>query len=246
MVSGRWPTSSATRPARSPPSCCARPVERRWRDSFPGLIALLGATGFTGRLVAAELARRGVDHRRGARDPEKLGALAPGPTGEPFVVDAGERARLDAFLDGAEAVINTVGPFSRLGMPVVEAAVENGVAYVDSTGEFEFMTDVYLRFPGASVAVVPACGFDYIPGDLAASIAAADLQAEDPSDPIADVTVSYDMSGGLPSRGTVRTGVDAFAATPFRPRARQARFASGVRTALEIPWGEQVTVPRHV
>src|SRR4051794_1192293 len=197
MVSGRWPTSSATRPARSPPSCCAPPAERRWRGSFPGLIALLGATGFTGRLVAAELARRGIDHRRGARDPEKLAALAPDPTGEPFVVDAGERARLDAFLDGAEAVINTVGPFSRLGMPVVEAAVENGVAYVDSTGEFESMADVCLRFRGASGGVVPACGCDYSRGDLAASSAAAALQAEGPGDPSADVTVSCGVSGGL-------------------------------------------------
>src|SRR5207248_35148 len=150
------------------------------------------------------------------------------------------------ILDGADAVINTVGPFARYGLPVVDAAVDDGVAYVDSTGEFAFMTDVYLRFATAAVPVVPACGFDYIPGDLAASVAAADLLADDPGDPVAEVAVSYEVSGGLPSRGTVRSGVGAFATTPFRPRARRARFRDGDRMALEIPWGEQVTVPRHV
>ena len=36
------------------------------------MIALLGATGYTGKLVAAELTRKGVAHRLGARSPEKL------------------------------------------------------------------------------------------------------------------------------------------------------------------------------
>ena len=212
------------------------------------MIALLGATGYTGRLVAEELDRRGIDHRRGGRSADKLATL-PSPASaavETFVVDVSERSRLDVFLDGADAVINTVGPFAQLGVPVVQAAVDAGVTYVDSTGEFDYMTDVYLRFGSAASPVVPACGFDYIPGDLAAAIAAADLQAADPGDRIEDITIAYELSGMAPSRGTVRSAMGAAANTPFRPHARRARFSSGVRTAIEIPWGEQVTVPRHV
>src|SRR5206468_2761160 len=98
----------------------------------------------------------------------------------------------------------------------------------------------------APMPVVPACGFDYIPGDLASAVAAADLLADDPSDGPSEVVVSYELSGVAPSRGTIRTGIESMSHTPFVPRSRPARFASGVRTAVEIPWGEQVTVPRHV
>src|SRR5947208_5107352 len=89
----------------------------------PGLdavIALLGATGYTGKLVAAELSRKGLPHRLGARNPEKLAALPS--DAERFVLDVDQAARLDAFLDSATAIISTVGPFIRLGMPAVEAA----------------------------------------------------------------------------------------------------------------------------
>jgi short subunit dehydrogenase-like uncharacterized protein len=118
------------------------------------VIALLGATGYTGKLVAAELARKGVPHRLGARNPEKLAAVPS--DGERFVLDVGESARLDAFLDGATALISTVGPFVRLGMPAVEAAARNAVPYVDSTGEQQFMADVYAKFSDAPVPIVPA------------------------------------------------------------------------------------------
>src|SRR5438309_820489 len=110
------------------------------------MIGLLGATGYTGKLVAAELASRRLPHRRGARDPEKLAALPAVAGAEPFVVDVGQRDRLDAFLDGLDAVINTVGPFVELGLPVVEACADAGVPYVDSTGETAFMAEVYERF----------------------------------------------------------------------------------------------------
>ena len=112
-------------------------------------IGLLGATGYTGRLVADELAARGWPHRLGARNPERLGALKQGGEAEPFVVDAGDRGRLDAFCEGLDAVISCVGPFAELGMPVVEAVAAAGVPYVDSTGEPTFMSDVYDRFAGA-------------------------------------------------------------------------------------------------
>src|SRR5207302_4168431 len=117
------------------------------------VIALLGATGYTGKLVATELAKRRLPHRLGGRSPQKLAALPS--DAERFVVDAGEPARLDAFLDGATALITTVGPFARLGMPVVEAAARNEVPYVDSTGEEPFVAEVYTRFAHAPVPIVP-------------------------------------------------------------------------------------------
>ena len=42
-------------------------------------IALNGASGYTGRLAAAELARRGIDAVLVGRDPGRLAAAAPAP-----------------------------------------------------------------------------------------------------------------------------------------------------------------------
>ena len=204
------------------------------------MIALLGATGYTGRLVAEELARRGVPHRLGARNPEKLGRLSAPAFADTFVVDVGEAGRLDVFLEGAACVISTVGPFTRLGMPVVEAAARNGVAYVDSTGEWPFMEEVYRRFGDTGSPIVPACGFDYLPGDLAAAVAAGGLGA-----PASRITVGYEIHRMAPSRGTVRTALDVIRSVSTTSRALQVRFPEGERTLVELPWGENVTVPRH-
>jgi short subunit dehydrogenase-like uncharacterized protein len=185
-------------------------------------VALLGATGYTGRLVAEELARRGIAARLGGRSAERLEAVVALPDSERFVVDVSSAARLDEFLDGIDVVINTVGPFVQLGMPVVEAAVRNEVAYIDSTGETTFMEDVYLRFSGAPVPVVPASAFDYVPGDLCAAVAAAEVEG-----PVSRVDVRYSLGFVVPSRGTATTGL-------------------GMMEAGGEVGGERQTVPRHV
>jgi short subunit dehydrogenase-like uncharacterized protein len=201
------------------------------------VIALLGATGYTGKLVAAELTRRRVPHRLGARSPERLAAVPS--DGERFVLDVGEAARLDAFLDGADALISTVGPFQRLGLPVVEAAVRNRVGYVDSTGEQEFMSEVYERFADADVPLVPGCGFDFIPGDLTAAVALADLGG-----PATEVAV-HTRAITVPSRGTARTAVEmADSLAVENPRVRRVAFPDGVRSAIEFPFGERA-LARH-
>ncbi|MCU0314953.1 MAG: saccharopine dehydrogenase NADP-binding domain-containing protein, partial [Solirubrobacteraceae bacterium] len=79
--------------------------------------AIYGATGYTGKLVAAELARRGASMVLSGRSPEKLEAaaraardaggdvvrIAPAPIDDP--------AALIAAFDGAATVINAAGPF---------------------------------------------------------------------------------------------------------------------------------------
>jgi short subunit dehydrogenase-like uncharacterized protein len=204
-------------------------------------IGLLGATGYTGRLVADELAARGWPHRLGARNPERLGALKQGGEAEPFVVDTGDAGRLAEFCSGLDAVISTVGPFAQLGMPVVEAVVDAGVPYVDSTGELTFMSDVYDRFAGARTPVVPACGFDYLPGDLAAAVAASRLGVRP-----REIVVAYEIHGTRPSRGTARSALGIISSARAVPRKVTVDAPEGSLSAVEVPWGEQLTVPLHL
>lgn len=204
-------------------------------------IGLLGATGYTGRLVAAELARRHLPARLGGRDPDRLGAIAPTTTAEHFVVDVGDPDRLALFFEGLDAVISCVGPFTRHGDPVVDAAVSARVPYVDSTGETAFMEAVYDRHADAPVPVVPACGFEYVPGDLGAALAAEAAGGE-----VTDVVVGYLLRGARPSRGTARTAITTMDQVRFYPRRITLDFPDGPRHGFTVPWGEEVTVPRFL
>jgi short subunit dehydrogenase-like uncharacterized protein len=100
---------------------------------------------------------------------------------------------------------------------------------------------VYERFADASVPVVPACGFDYIPGDLGAALAAASLEGE-----VEEVGVHYDVSGMMPSRGTARSAIGVLSAAPQETGRRQVAWPGGSQWALEWAGGERVTVARHV
>src|SRR3954463_3669649 len=99
-------------------------------------VVLFGATGYTGRLTAAEMARRGLDFAIAGRNKSKLEALAE-TTGNPpiHVADVDDVDALVAALEGARVLITCVGPFTELGETAVEAALRAKVNYADSTGE---------------------------------------------------------------------------------------------------------------
>jgi short subunit dehydrogenase-like uncharacterized protein len=158
-----------------------------------------------------------------------------------MIVDVAEPKALAAFMDGLDAVISCVGPFLRYGDPAVDAAVAVGVPYVDSTGETPFMKQVYDRHADAAVPVVPACGFDFVPGDLAAALAAELAGGE-----VDELVVGYLMRGVRVSRGTMRSAVAAMEHVRFAPRRITVDFPQGPRQAITVPWGEELTVPRFL
>ncbi len=141
-------------------------------------IALYGATGFTGRLVASELAARGEAFVVSGRRAQKLDALAaehPNADVETRVATIDQPQSLDAMLEGVEVLINCAGPFTDLGPPVAEAAVRNGAHYFDTTGEQPFIkwaqTNLDEKAARQGVVVVPSCAYEYATGDFAARVA---------------------------------------------------------------------------
>ena len=146
------------------------------------MIAVYGATGYTGRLVAAEMRRRGLTATLCGRSQGRLDAVARSlgvdwPVRAAAVDDA---PALRQALLGADVVINCAGPFTYYGAPVIEAALDVGAHYCDTTGEQPYMQGVFrwLDEPARSegLAVVPGVGFDYVPGDLACAVAASGLE----------------------------------------------------------------------
>lgn len=224
------------------------------------MLAVYGATGYTGQLVARELERRGLEAVLCGRSSAKLRRLATElDVSWPLrCAPVDDSAGLRRALRGASAVINCAGPFTFYGAPVIEAALDSGTHYVDTTGEQLYMQRVFEHYDGPAeergLAVVPAVGFDYVPGDLAASLAARGLE------PIDELALAYSVSGAGVTRGTLRSIVEQlkgsleFVEGEWRPAPEFALSAPrfdfgdpvGSVPVLRYPGGEVVTVPRHV
>ncbi|MBT2224464.1 trans-acting enoyl reductase family protein [Nonomuraea sp. NEAU-A123] len=134
-------------------------------------IVLFGASGFTGALTAAYLAKTAGPEVRWAlagRDRAKLERL--GLNAPILVADATDPASLAAIAREARVVVTTVGPYIRYGEPLVAACAEAGTHYLDLTGEAEFVDRMYVRYHRLATTtgakLVHACGFDSIPYDL--------------------------------------------------------------------------------
>ncbi|MBI2569806.1 MAG: saccharopine dehydrogenase NADP-binding domain-containing protein [Candidatus Schekmanbacteria bacterium] len=115
-------------------------------------VFVYGATGYTGRLVCEELARRGIAITVGGRDQAKLAAWCADlrdAEARPRAVRHQVADLAEAFA-GATVVVNCSGPFGLLGLPVVEAALRAGCHYLDTTGEQDFMLAVRDRFATAA------------------------------------------------------------------------------------------------
>lgn len=148
-------------------------------------IVLLGATGFTGRLTAEAMVRAGLApvlagrrHDAVARLADRLAPLSPRASAQPTiaVADADDPASVRRLLQApSDVLVTTVGPFVEFGDAAVDAAVEAGAAYLDSTGEPPFIRRVFEEYgPRAEATgarLITAFGYDYVPGNLAGALA---------------------------------------------------------------------------
>lgn len=178
------------RPSRKPlRSAKAMPGPAEKRLDF----LVYGATGFTGRIVARELASQlgpTSSWAIGGRSAARLGPLAasivsaypsaPAPVAIVADAEGDTREALAAAFGRAAVVINCAGPFATLGRPVVRACIDAGVDYVDISGEPSFILGVMLdedaRARESGSLVVSACGFDSIPAEIGCQLTAAALE----------------------------------------------------------------------
>lgn len=223
-------------------------------------IVVYGASGYQGRLVLAELARRGVEPVLAGRDPARLEAAADaaGVRGaERRVARPGDP---DAFR-GCDGVINCAGPFSTTGEAVVRAAIAAGCHYVDTSGEQLHVKRVFDTCAAgaerAGVTVVPAATDGCVPVDLAAHLLAGRLG------PVEEIVTTHLITGGggmsrgslrsvAETIGTIRAGGLTYHDGAWRtgqPAARARIRLPGQEETIPVmpfPVAEVVTIPRHV
>jgi short subunit dehydrogenase-like uncharacterized protein len=172
-------------------------------------IIVFGATGFTGRLVAGRLAAQGAAPVLAGRSEASVRELAERLGVEWRVADALRQNSVFALLESSrDVLVSTVGPFSKWGEPALRAAIAAGGTYIDSAGEPVFIRRVFEEFgppaERAGAALLPAMGYDFVPGALAGALALeeAGLDAQ-------RVDIGYYAFGAGSSAGTRRSSVAA-------------------------------------
>ncbi len=218
------------------------------------MLAILGATGYSGRLCASEAARLGLPLTLAGRQGSAVAALAEEVGGAQVrEADVCDPASLRELCEAADVVLTCVGPYARLGAPVVDACIATSTHYLDICGEVGFLESVHARDREASeagCALVPGAGFDGVPGEALALIAAAALGG-----PPDRVRVAYAMDHVAVSSGTARSalGVVAGGGAAWRGRlvsepafteAWRAPWPGGEIGAVSVPLPEVVSVGR--
>lgn len=173
-------------------------------------IVVVGATGYTGKIVCNYLKSKGVSSWGIAgRSVDKLEALRRELSLEIpiFQIDIHQTVSLDEMCRETICVIACAGPFTNVGMPIVDACMRCKTHYVDSTGEFNYVRLVAEKYHQEAmkngVLLVSCCGFDSVPSDVGNYL--VHQQAQDSNDPIKEVKAYIRCTAAGMSSGTVHS-----------------------------------------
>jgi short subunit dehydrogenase-like uncharacterized protein len=227
-------------------------------------IVLFGATGYTGRLTAEALVRAGTPPVLAGRNRGRLQALADelaaaGTRPEVATADVNDPTSVAALLEPNDVLVSTVGPFLELGEPAVQAALQAGASYLDSTGEPPFVRTVFQKYgpqaADAGAGLLPAFGYDYVPGNLAAGIVLDRAGAD-----AARVDVGYftkgPMNSASMSSGTAASTAGILLETGFAwrhgslqpvrtaERVRSFTIDGARRSGISLAGSEHLALPR--
>ena len=155
-------------------------------------VLVLGATGFTGRLVAEHLVERarttGARWAVAGRSPDRLAALLAelgAPDVPSVVVDLEDDQALERAARRTRVLLDLAGPYSSTADAVIGACVRGGASYVDLSGEIPAVARSVRAWhePArrAGVRVVQVCGYEALPADLAVLLACQRAEAVGPA-----------------------------------------------------------------
>ena len=172
-------------------------------------VLVYGASGYTGKLVAESLAKRGIPFYAAGRSAERLQAemqIVKERFGADFSFEAvavnNTVEDLLPLFAKVDVVINVVGPFMQLAWPVVEAASQTNCHYIDTTGEQDWSLAIKEKY-GAEFAekgllLAPATAWMCAAGALAAEVC---LETEG----VDSLELVYQGDNGRPSQASVKS-----------------------------------------
>jgi short subunit dehydrogenase-like uncharacterized protein len=169
-------------------------------------VVVYGASGYTGRLVCEYLREFNVPFVAAGRDKTRIAdALSKVPgidTVDHEIVEvAHDVGPLTELFTGARVVCNTVGPFAQHGREVVDACLNAGCHYLDTTGEQDWLIECDgqcgAQMAAKGLLLSPGISQMYTTGEIAASIC-----LETPGLDTLDILVFWK---GLPTVASTRT-----------------------------------------
>jgi short subunit dehydrogenase-like uncharacterized protein len=225
-----------------------------------------GATGRVGQLLCETLARQGVPFDVAGRTKERLEGCAARFSGaRAFLITPGSRSSLAEALRGRKVVASCAGAFRESGEPLVAAAAEAGISYIDTAREQAFVAQV-LSYDAAAfksgACLAPSMGLEVAVADWLATRAIEKIH-EGPSASdrgemrVEHIAVCYAEAGvALLARlrdplAGARQWVDGMLRDE-EPLVHQRRFAvidddgsRRERVALSVPGVEPLLLPSH-
>ena len=224
------------------------------------MIAVYGATGYTGQQIAQTLTERGYPVTLAGRTRTGLETLADKLGGQVavYVAALDDRDALAELAAQASVIVNCVGPFVRACRPIAEAAIAGQAHYVDISAEQLGSRwcygngDTLARTAG--VALLPSFGFFSVLADLLAERACAGLG------PIAEVQVAYSIDDWRPIGTSLVSRFEAMGREWFEhdrgvtcarqrfPRTSFFEFPPpvGRHRVAPYPVAEVFTIPWHI
>lgn len=210
---------------------------------------IYGVNGYTGRLVAREAVRRGMQPIVAGRNEEAVRAMAEALGLESRVFNLDDTAASARAIAGCRLVLHCAGPFSATSQPMIEACLAAGVHYLDITGEISVFENAQRQSEEArraDIVLLPGAGFDVVPSDCLAASLVQKLPAA------TELVLAFEAGGG-PSPGTAKTSIEGLGQggwirrdgrlqpVPLAWKTLQVPFAHGIRSAITIPWGDVST-----
>jgi short subunit dehydrogenase-like uncharacterized protein len=210
---------------------------------------LYGANGYTGNLILREAIKRGMKPVLAGRNREALEKLGSTWNLEFRVFDLTDPKVICENITGMKAVLHSAGPFSATSRPMVNACVNEGVHYLDITGEIDVFESILCRDKEAKkhgVVLMPGVGFDVVPSDcLAVELASRMPEAN-------ELEIAFQGSTKV-SPGTLKTMLEHFpSGSKVRRNGKIKTIRSGSLSKLipfpnrsswsaAIPWGDVST-----
>lgn len=172
-------------------------------------VLVYGGSGYTGKLVAESLAARSIRFYFAGRTRARLEAALEvveqrhgGPVDAEIVTAANTVSDLLPLFRNVDIVINVAGPFMQVSWPVVEAALEAGCHYLDTTGEQDWTAAIAEKFGAAFAArkllLAPATSFMWAAGAMAAEVVLENPEVD-------SLDILYQIDNGLPSEASTKS-----------------------------------------
>lgn len=153
-------------------------------------VTILGASGFTGQQAVRALVRQSANTPLrwavAGRNADKLRAVVaakvPAAAVQPavLVADTNDSDALARLAAATRIVLNLAGPYALTGENVVQACIANGSHCLDLSGETFWVRQLIARHHRAAehagVRIIPCCGYESLPFDLATLWAARGLR----------------------------------------------------------------------